>query len=666
MDVRELMKKRIFLNEYNLVMGDTTYLPIVSGILHANAIKNEVVKENYDFMPYSFHVDAAEDIISRHEEPYVAAFSLSMWNEQLSLKVASEVKRRHPDSVIVVGGPQVPHHPQDYFARYPFIDVAVRGEGEETFRDILVRLAEGRDLDGLPGVTWRTPTGEIHRADETRPFNRDLDVYPSPYLEGLFDPLIAGHPEFKFQAIIETNRGCPFHCTFCFWGMGGLSRKYRYHGLDRVRAELEWMARNKVLYVFNADSNFGMHERDAEIADMLVEIKQRYGYPEKFRTCYGKNTNDRIFEIGKLLHQHQLEKGITISYQSLDGEVQKNIKRDNIKLAIAHELQHKFNRHRVPVYTELILGLPGETVESWTGGIDQVLAAGLKNQLFLYICEVLPNTDLADPGYQAQHQIVTRRVELTEIHSSPRADGWVKEYEDIVVSTGSLPLTDWRRMQMFSWYTMLLHGLKVGFFVMAFLHREMGLSYRQIIASLYESLLPGVQFPVLNQLRSLTQDKLERILLGEGRGSVAPLWGDIYWEQEELLFFLLALDWDRFYAEMRQTVSDLLTTQGLSCDPLLLDEVFRYQRLRMPGLSDLPEAVHFAWNLPEYFDQIFTEAEAAPKMTAMVGSTSPQNFADDPKAFAINILRKRKNGDFLTPVTWTTATGPNHAPTGLQ
>ena len=78
----------------------------------------------------------------------------------------------------------------------------------------------------------------------------------------------------EFQSIIETNRGCPFQCTYCYWGKGGLNRKYRHHSLERVSKELEWCAQNKIRYVFSADSNFGMHNRDMEIAKNLVELKK--------------------------------------------------------------------------------------------------------------------------------------------------------------------------------------------------------------------------------------------------------------------------------------------------------------------------------------------------------------------------------------------------------
>src|SRR3990167_9400177 len=127
-----------------------------------------------------------------------------------------------------------------------------------------------------------------------------------------------------------------------------------------------------------------MNKRDGEIADFLVALKTRTGFPDKFRTCYGKNTDDKIFQIGSLFHRHKLEKGITLARQSNDATVLKNIKRGNISMETYKNLQERFNSENIPIYSELILGLPGETVESWRRGIDELLRAGLKNQLFMY------------------------------------------------------------------------------------------------------------------------------------------------------------------------------------------------------------------------------------------------------------------------------------------
>ena len=465
---------RVYLNEFNMRMGRLCYLPLVSGILRASAETREEVTDNYEFMPFHYRIDRADTILAAYDAPHVAAFSLSMWNEQLNLAVAAEVKSRWPECLVVFGGPQVPHEPTSYMQQHAFIDIAVRGEGEETFGDILCRHLESRDFSGIPGVSFREEgSGAIVCAGDDRPFQRSLDDYPSPYLEGLYDELIAAQGEnLEFQAIIETNRGCPFKCTFCFWGRGGLSRKYRYHSMDRVFAEIDWCGRNGIQYVFNADSNFGMHKRDQEIAEFIVETKHKYGAPDKFRTCFGKNTDDKIFRIGSLFAEHDLCKGVTLARQSNDEDTLKAIKRGNIKMSSFSNLQRRFTAAGVPLYAELILGLPGETVATWERGVDELLVAGFENQLFIYLCQVYPNTELADPAYLEQYGMRTVVAELHEIHGEERDAAWPTEYETLVVATSSMSHDEWQRMVTFSWLTMLMHGMKVGHYVLAYLIRR--------------------------------------------------------------------------------------------------------------------------------------------------------------------------------------------------
>ncbi len=181
-------RRRVYFNEFNILMGNAAYLPIVSGLLRAQAETSDIIKGNYEFMPFLYHTDEVGRILAQYDSPSVAAFSVSMWNEQLNLRVAEAVKGLYPDCLIVFGGPNVPHHPQAYFQDHPFIDVAVRGEGEESFSEILTRFMDSREFDEIPGIAWRdASSGACVRNEANRPQSRDLDVYPSPYMEGLFD-----------------------------------------------------------------------------------------------------------------------------------------------------------------------------------------------------------------------------------------------------------------------------------------------------------------------------------------------------------------------------------------------------------------------------------------------------------------------------------------------
>ncbi len=647
-------KKRIYMGEFNLLMNGTTYLPLVSGILRANAERDEVVRERFQFEPFLFHTDRLDRIVDSYENPAVATFSMSMWNAQLSLQVAKAVKQRYPDCLVVFGGASVPHLPKDFLAAHPFIDLAARGEGEDCFVDILNRLAEAdsfaeADFDDIPNTSWQTSNGEFRYCIKERPFERDLDTYPSPYLEGLYDDLFTARNELSFQAIIETNRGCPFKCTFCYWGKGGLSRKYRFHSLERVKAEIDWMAEREIRYVFNADSNFGMHRRDREIAEHLVESKERCGYPEKFRTCYGKNTDEKIFEIGKLFHDHGLEKGITISYQSVDEQVQTNIKRDNIKLDCARELQRRFNDSGVPVYTELILGLPGESYETWIAGIDRVLGSGLKNQLFVYICQVFPNTDLAAPDYRAKFGIETQLIELLEIHGRVRTDEWVSEEEEIVIGTKSMDTESWRRALVFSWVTMTMHSLKTGFFVLGYLVDRFGIRHSDFLTFLSEARFSREEHPILSAEIDAFEAKIDRLLGGQGRGCVMPDHGDIYWDEEEACFLRLSADFDAFYDELLDATQEFLDERGTEYDRDELSAVFRYQSLTIPRSDGrVSTRVEFDWRVHDYFEALFsTEPMPLEAGKQAVVAMQPDFAGDLPRFARESILWGRKSGTML-------------------
>ncbi len=659
--------REIYFNEFNILMENAAYLPIVSGILQSYASKFTKVTDNYRFMPFIFYRHHQDEVLAQYNNPSVAAFSASMWNEQLNLKVAELVKRKFPDCLIVFGGPQVPYDAEDYFARHPFIDIGVRGEGEEAFAEILERFLESRDFSGIAGISYRnTKTGGCIKNEAVRAQKDDLDLYPSPYLDGLYEDLMAKHSDLHFQAIIETNRGCPFPCTFCYWGMGGLSRKYRFFSLDRTRQILDWCGRHKIQYVFNADSNFGMIKHDYEIAEMIVATKLKYGYPEKFRTCFGKNSDDKIYAIAKLLHEHDLEKGITLARQSNDEETLKIIRRENIKLSMYRNLQFKFNKEDVPVYSELILGLPGETVDSWKRGIEELLQCGVKNQLFVYHCQVYPNTEMGEPEYQKKYGMELRRIPLTEIHGRIHNDGIVSEYEDIAISSNSMSREQWRSMATLSWTLQLMHGMKLAYYVMVYIAGRYGVKFTDFLEFLSSVKFDRKRCPIMSREMGVFAAQAVSIQAGGGRGRIMKEYGEIYWDEEEASFLRIVAEKDAFYAELLGLVAQFLTESGAAFDRVELEEAILYQKVRVPDLTGkTPPIYEFQFNFPEYFNCIFLEAPIAlerkpQKMTIVNAKT----YADK-RAFAQEtILRGRKSGTTLLKVSWLDAAQPETAGSG--
>jgi radical SAM superfamily enzyme YgiQ (UPF0313 family) len=653
------MKQTVYFNEYNIRMGAFSYLPLVSGLLRAYAETFPEIRASYRFMPFVYAMDRPANILAKYTEPpHVACFSSMMWNEQLNYHIAREIKARYPHCLIVFGGPNVPMPPQhaieDWMQAHPFVDVAVRAEGEEPFVQILTAHERGEGFAHIPGVASRARNGIVFN-DAEQTFQRDMP-YPSPYLEGLYDDLLQegradGH---QFQAIIETNRGCPFPCTFCYWGRGGLSRRYRFKDLDRVVAEIEWMGTNGIRYVFNADSNFGMNPRDKDIADAIAATKQRYGYPEKFRTCFGKNTDERIFQIGALLHANGLEKGITLARQSNDGKTLDNIKRTNIKMATYVNLQSRFNDLNIPIYSEMILGLPGETASSWRRGVDELLEAGVKNQLFVYLCQVLQNTEMAEAAYREQFGLQTKVIKLAEIHGEARPADFVDEFEEIVIGTASMPHEDWKAALRFSYVMMLFHSLKLAYYVMILLLDRYGLKMSSFIAFVAERRFENPAELLTRELNVYDAIIARMVDRGEHRGTVLPDYGEMYWDVEEASFLRLTQDTDRFYDDLWWLTREFLASEGKADEPELVSQVVRYQQCRIPSQQpEKPSIQPFDWNLPEYFERRFSSAPVPLVRRESWLTVTPKDWGGDLKRFAReSILWGRKSGTMLTPVSY--------------
>ena len=350
------------------------------------------------------------------------------------------------------------------------------------------------------------------------------------------------------------------------------------------------------------------------------------------------------------LHKYDLEKGITLARQSNAKRVLANIKRGNIKQDSFAALQRRFNDLDVPIYTEMILGLPGESYETWRDGIQQILQSGLKNQLFVYQCEVYPNTEMSDPEYQRQHEIKTKKIGLREIHGSVRDECWVQEFQDIVISTNTMSTKDWRRMTRFSVLTMLLHSMKLGFYVFGWLADRFGTKHVEFIEFLNDEAMFG---KIISEELQTLDRYIEDILEGGGRGCVVPGYLDIYWDIEEAIFIRLSQQLEGFFKEFGTIVKTYLTNNGILFDPKELAEVLCYQNLRIPTAISKSTVKDFTFNIPEYFDHLFTTNPIKLIHEPQSLTTVPMDYRGSTERFVIEtILRGRKSGTLEVNCNW--------------
>jgi len=395
------------------------------------------------------------------QAPDVLGLSNYAWNEELALHFARYAKGRNPATLTVMGGPNYPlvdAMRESFLRSLTGVDVYTHGptyEGERAFLELMRRFAEaGKSVDGLregpvPGNHWIDPRsdefvmgGEVERI-------RDLDEIPSPYLAGWMDPFL----ETGYFPMMQIARGCPFTCAFCNSGVVDNNRVFA-HSVENVKADLLYLAERirPEINLCLADDNFGMYARDEEIADYVGWLQDRYNWPRYIRTTTGKNKTDRILRV---LRKSRGALPMTAAVQSMNPEVLKNIKRDNIKLETYREVQRELESMGMQSYGELILCLPGETRATFMQAVARLLGAGAKrisaHQLMLLHGAELSNPEAREKfGFETRFRVVARNI--GDYTGEP-----IIEVEEMVVATPDFSFEDYLETRIFHLLLTIYH-----------------------------------------------------------------------------------------------------------------------------------------------------------------------------------------------------------------
>lgn len=434
-----MKKKNIYFSQVNYSTGSGKFkgywFPYSVATIWAYVQQFEWVTDNFQLQELLFKRETPEELLDRIEEPHIFCFSNYVWNYEYNKKIAEAVKKKYPNCLISFGGPQVTKRPKEnkLFENHPYIDTISHGEGERNFLLLLEDYLKGE-------------TKQIYSFDRLE----ELD-FPSPYGLGLFDRMIKENPTYNWNTVLETNRGCPFKCTFCDWGNLTYSKIKKFN-LERIFEDLEWAGKNKIGYVTIADANFGcFKERDMYITEKMVEVQKKYGYPETVDASWYKNLTKEVIDIVKKFIENGFNRGFSLSLQSMNEETLESIERANMKLNKFNEILDLCNEQQIPSYTELILGLPHETKDTWISGITKLLEAGQHNSIESWLTQMLENSQLNQE--RDEHEFDT--VFLENYYTSN--EDFVGEKAEIVRGTKYMPFEDLVDSWMFSWLITNLH-----------------------------------------------------------------------------------------------------------------------------------------------------------------------------------------------------------------
>lgn len=420
------------------------YLPYSAGVILAYALDQNPGWKLGDIV---WRRDPIEETAQRLATSDVIGFSTYVWNHQYNYLLAQRIKQINPHCKIVLGGPEPAITDTDLFCKNPWMDVVIKMEGEKTFANLL--RYHGQDITGIPGLLINDQGAVIDTGDALR--IEDLDQIPSPYLTGLFDHLVTNHPEITWNATLETNRGCPYQCTFCDWGSLTYNKVKKF-SLDRVFAELEWIGQH-CGFLTIADANFGMFvDRDNEIITKLVEIQHRWDRVKNFSMTWAKNQKPEVVRMVHRLVEESpsVGQGITVSVQSMNEQVLDIIKRKNLDQHKIREIFALCDQHNIPVHTEIIMGLPGETERSWRENFWQLFRAGNHTGISIQHAQLLENAEM---NLQQRQFYRLESVPIYDYMSGSYDNGEVDESIDVVVGTRDIPRS--RMLDLMVWTTFI-------------------------------------------------------------------------------------------------------------------------------------------------------------------------------------------------------------------
>lgn len=208
-------------------------------------------------------------------------------------------------------------------------------------------------------------------------------------------------------------------------------------------------------FIFCCDSNFGMFDRDIDLARFAGELHAKNGYPKAFSVQNAKNATDKIIGVQEELAKSGLNKGVTLALQSASSEVLENINRKNIPFSSFSSLQHHFTRKGIETYTDIILCLPGETRESFVTGVDTIVENGQYNRIQFINLSILPNSEMGNPDYIERFGLETVEAECISIYGA-KSESEVREYQRVVVASKTMPREDWAFVRSWSWMCSLV------------------------------------------------------------------------------------------------------------------------------------------------------------------------------------------------------------------
>ena len=396
--------------------------------------------------------DSQVDIsLFKYPNDVIENLSNYSWNSNLSEYVASISKKYNSNVVTIQGGTNFPHegHLQKIFLENrPATDIYTILEGEKSCSNVVQKVLDSNGdrkkifENAIDGCAFIKPESRKEKENifvKGKYLDRikDLDEIPSPYLNGMLDKFFDG----RLTPFIETNRGCPFTCSFCHTGADYFHKLNKFSE-QRVKDEIEYIGKKAgklgITNLHMADVNFGMYPQDRITCELLLSTNKKYHWPLEIMATTGKNSKKRVMEITNILGNMF---SINMSMQSMDEQVLANIKRANIKLDHMIEVNNHLIDQGRSTKAELIMPLPGETKETFVKGLNNVLNSRVSS-VTIYTLMMLHGTEFKNPDFRKKYNY-DGKFRIVPLNFGDYDGQRIFDFEEVGISTKDMSFKEY-------------------------------------------------------------------------------------------------------------------------------------------------------------------------------------------------------------------------------
>lgn len=441
-------------------------VPLSAGYI--SAFTQAVYPERFEIK--IFNDPEALEYSIKQAPPRILGLSNYCWNRNINTQFIKYTKHVSPGTITVLGGPCFAKNDSEWLDKFfrsnQGLDFYVSGEGESKFAELL-KVCFKNDYD-INSIKSDMPTGVFcinadltvregtRKCIHTDGYHKDLDEIPSPYLTGMLDSFL----DKGFVPLLETVRGCPYSCTFCCWGDASLNRLTAF-SVERVKAELEYIvARTKHRRLIITDGNFGILKRDLEISRHIRDISDKSGWPKDIYLYFAKNADERIIDITRILGN--LVK-VSLSRQSLNKDVLRNIKRSNIDKETFSRIKACLKQDNIESMIEVIYPLPGETRSTFVNGLSRIFSEiDPKNtEIRIYPAELLSGSEMDTAEYRKRYDMRSAWRPMDDAFNRKFKYVDSCEYQEIIVSTDSFSVDDFFYVRKLHFFICLFFTYKI-------------------------------------------------------------------------------------------------------------------------------------------------------------------------------------------------------------